>query len=121
MGPLTVCMTCGDPVPAAEAACGGCGAWGREDVLGEAVGESPSERLLRSVEASIRSHASLRVGRARELRAETRVQRNRAVEARLRSQIDLLEMRLRSEGDQRDRAALELAQALALKELEGLH
>ena len=120
MGSLTICMTCGDPVPAAEAACAGCGAWGREEVLDEAVGGSPSERLLRSVEATIRSHAALRVGHARVLRAGTRAQRNRAVEARLRSQIDLLGTRLRDEGEQRERAALELAQALALKELEGL-
>jgi hypothetical protein len=117
MGLITVCLTCGESVPGGEAECGSCGAWHREEIPDDGSAEESRDRLLRSIEGAIRSHASLKTARARQLRAETLVQRERAIHARLEAQASLLDAKIRGEQDSKERALLEYARALLDVEL----
>jgi hypothetical protein len=116
MGLITVCLTCGESVPGGEAACASCGAWHREEISSDGFAVESRDRLLRSIEGAIRSHAALKTARARQLRAATLAQRERAIQARLEAQSSLLRAKIRHESDPQERALLEYA--LALLEVE---
>jgi hypothetical protein len=116
MGSVTVCLTCGESVPGGESACASCGAWHREEIPSDGFADESRERLLRSIEGAIRSHASLSTAPARQLRADTLIQRERAIQARLEAQASLLRAKIWHESDPRERALLEYA--LALLEVE---
>jgi hypothetical protein len=116
MGLITVCLTCGESVSGHDAACASCGAWHRQDIPADGFAIESRDRLLRSIEEAIRSHASLKTARARQLRAETLAQRKRAIQARLEAQAILLAAKIRQEPDPKERALLEYA--LALLEVE---